>query len=386
MKKSLLFIVLSFVLVFGSEALAQSTKYTWLAKDSWAFGFGGTYPRYVNTSLTVQSENDYGGFLSIQKNFTEHVGLRLEANYLRLEGRFGQNGRSVENQVIAGNLGVVYYFVPCEPVSPYLSVGLGGIYYTIDNSPRIVGTNTTLDDSYLDYQINFNFGSEWRIGENWKLKTELGYHSVATSKFDGVYGTGSWGGLLGGPSDTYMTFDLGLLYYFGYGEKSNICDLYEGIEARVDYDRIENMIKKYATPPTEVDYNRIEEIVKKYKSGGSAAVEDNWVLLGINFDFNKANIKPEALPIMYHAAEVLLANPDIKVEIQGHTDNIGSDGYNQKLSERRAQTVRDFLVAKGVAANRLTTVGFGETRPVLDNNTPQNRELNRRIEFKVLNK
>ena len=79
-----------------------------------------------------------------------------------------------------------------------------------------------------------------------------------------------------------------------------------------------------------------------------------------------------------------MKNPDVKVEIQGHTDNIGSDNYNQKLSSLRAETVKNFLIAKGVAANRLTTVGFGKTKMIMDNKTEQGRGLNRRIELKII--
>jgi OOP family OmpA-OmpF porin len=79
-----------------------------------------------------------------------------------------------------------------------------------------------------------------------------------------------------------------------------------------------------------------------------------------------------------------LKNPDVKIEIQGHTDNIGSDKHNQILSLQRAETVKYYLIAKGVAANRLTTVGYGKTRPIADNKTEQGRGINRRIELKII--
>jgi outer membrane protein OmpA-like peptidoglycan-associated protein len=358
-------------------------KYGWLAKSSWSLGFGFTYPRYISANVSVGEENlsNYGGFLSIKRNFSEHVGLRLKLGYINLEGNVGvePNLITITNNTISGDFDLVYYFVPCEPVSPYLGVGVGGIYYTIENSPQ-----TQHNDSFFDYQLNFLFGAEWRLGGSWKFITELGYHTPANTRFEGITGT-SFGGILGGNSDSYMTFDLGFLVYFGLGDKSNICDLYEGL-ARVDYDRIEEIIRRNQTQPTEVDYNRIEEIVKKHRFTGTGTTDDNWVLLGINFDFDRATLRPEAYPVLFNAAQVLMTNPDINVEIQGHTDNIGSDNYNQRLSERRAETVRQWLVAKGVAANRLTTVGFGESKPITDNKTPQARELNRRVEFRVLNR
>ncbi|MDP3684896.1 MAG: OmpA family protein, partial [Ignavibacteria bacterium] len=97
-------------------------------------------------------------------------------------------------------------------------------------------------------------------------------------------------------------------------------------------------------------------------------------------------LTPESYPILVNAVQLLLSNPDMKVEIQGHTDNIGSDSFNQKLSEQRAETVKRFLVAKGVAASRLSTVGVGPSNPVSNNKTAEGRSLNRRIEFKVLGK
>jgi len=81
-------------------------------------------------------------------------------------------------------------------------------------------------------------------------------------------------------------------------------------------------------------------------------------------------------------------NPDIQVTIEGHTDSIGSDSYNQRLSERRAQAVKAYLVSKGVAASRLETVGKGEQEPVAPNtkdgkDNPQGRAMNRRAELKI---
>lgn len=109
-------------------------------------------------------------------------------------------------------------------------------------------------------------------------------------------------------------------------------------------------------------------------------------LRNIYFDFNKATIKlPQSQEALEAAAKILTDNPTIRVEIQGHTDNIGSDEYNQRLSERRAQAVVAHLVQNyGIAPNRLTAVGMGESQPVADNSTDAGRALNRRVEFIVL--
>lgn len=108
-------------------------------------------------------------------------------------------------------------------------------------------------------------------------------------------------------------------------------------------------------------------------------------LRGIYFDFNKATIKPESYPVLDSAAKILIDNPKIIVEIQGHTDNIGSEEYNKKLSLRRAQAVVNYFVQKhGIDIKRLRAVGYGEEKPIASNDTEEGRALNRRVEFVIL--
>jgi OOP family OmpA-OmpF porin len=101
----------------------------------------------------------------------------------------------------------------------------------------------------------------------------------------------------------------------------------------------------------------------------------------IHFEYNKDKIRPESFPILDAVVEVLGKNPDIKLEVQGHTDNRGGANYNKDLSNRRAGSVRKYLVAHGVATERLTSIGYGFDRPLVDNSTDQNRALNRRVQF-----
>ncbi len=105
------------------------------------------------------------------------------------------------------------------------------------------------------------------------------------------------------------------------------------------------------------------------------------VLRGVNFDFDKADIRPDAQVILDSAAEILNVNSSTRVEVAGHTDATGPDDYNQGLSERRARSVVSYLVEKGVSADRLTPVGYGESRPVADNSTRDGRAQNRRVEL-----
>lgn len=107
------------------------------------------------------------------------------------------------------------------------------------------------------------------------------------------------------------------------------------------------------------------------------------VLRGVNFDFDKSNIRADARPILDEAIRVLRDEPQIRVSVEGYTDSIGSDAYNQRLSERRAQSVVNYLVQGGIARSRLDPIGFGENDPVASNDTEEGRAQNRRVELRI---
>jgi OmpA-OmpF porin, OOP family len=101
----------------------------------------------------------------------------------------------------------------------------------------------------------------------------------------------------------------------------------------------------------------------------------------IHFETNKDKIRPESYPVLDAVADVLGKNPKITLEVQGHTDNKGAAAYNKDLSNRRAQSVMQYLVAHGVSNTRLTASGYGMERPLVDNGSVSNRTLNRRVQF-----
>ena len=113
-------------------------------------------------------------------------------------------------------------------------------------------------------------------------------------------------------------------------------------------------------------------------------VGDKIVLRGVNFDFDKDSLTINAKTILDDVAAALKKRSDIEVEIAGHTDSMGSDSYNQSLSDRRAQSVRAYLISMGIAASRMTSVGYGESRPVASNDSEDGRAENRRVELEIL--
>jgi hypothetical protein len=115
--------------------------------------------------------------------------------------------------------------------------------------------------------------------------------------------------------------------------------------------------------------------------GASVNVNGCWILKDVNFDTDKTDIKRSFFPELKKVADILRKNPDMKVEVQGHTDNVFTLEHNQKLSENRAISIKNYLVKKGIAAERMIELGFGQTKPIATNDTAEGRAQNRRVEL-----
>ncbi len=146
----------------------------------------------------------------------------------------------------------------------------------------------------------------------------------------------------------------------------------------------------YKTNPTlkDTDGGTVDDGTEVKRGTDPLNAEDDVVKLGvpivfdgITFATGKADITPESENTLQKALKTLKTYQDISVEISGHTDNVGNVKKNQKLSEQRANAVRDWLISNGIDANRLTAVGYGQEKPMVGNDTKENKAKNRRIEF-----
>ncbi|MEY4210699.1 MAG: hypothetical protein RLZ92_1080 [Pseudomonadota bacterium] len=153
---------------------------------------------------------------------------------------------------------------------------------------------------------------------------------------------------------------------------------------------VKNVFLKPGTPiATTLDDDKDGVINPKDKCPDSpkGAIVDKdgcWAFHGVLFDFDSDKIKSTNDPLIANAVQVLKQNPQLAIEIQGHTDSYGKDAYNQKLSERRAVAVKNELIKQGIASSRLSTVGFGESTPVDSNETDAGRAYNRRVAYKIV--
>ena len=114
------------------------------------------------------------------------------------------------------------------------------------------------------------------------------------------------------------------------------------------------------------------------------AADQRLVLRGVNFETNSAKLAPNATRILDAIADTLRESPAFSIQINGHTDSVGAASYNRTLSQKRADSVRNYLIASGIAGTRLKASGLGETNPIASNDTSDGRALNRRVEVRVL--
>ncbi len=118
--------------------------------------------------------------------------------------------------------------------------------------------------------------------------------------------------------------------------------------------------------------------------GARVDSEGCWTISEAFFDFNKHDIQARFYPALDEVAAVLKTNPSLRIVIEGYTDNVGTKAYNQKLSEERAMAVKRYLISKGIAEERLSTVGYGFAMPKASNETPEGRAQNRRVKLEPL--
>jgi outer membrane protein OmpA-like peptidoglycan-associated protein len=226
--------------------------------------------------------------------------------------------------------------------------------------------DTTNQNAFIDDTLNLGGGINVRINDDWAVLAEVWSESVLKGFFKNQLQNPAEF-LVGARATPQVVKGLGITVGGGRAITTGIGEpdfrVFLGLNYR--YDR-----QPPPPPPVEVE----------------AAVEEKIIITQkIHFEFNKSVIRPISYPILDDVARLLLSNPQIGlVRVEGHTDWIGSDAYNQKLSERRANAVRDYLIKQGVEPYRLQAVGYGESRPIADNNTTQGRARNRRTEFTVV--
>lgn len=179
------------------------------------------------------------------------------------------------------------------------------------------------------------------------------------------------GGKLVYKNTNALDAELEASYYLSTKEKEYWVRLFNFGGTPNEVERFTLYVLEMEPMKQEVDASEMFEAINKA----------GFIALYINFETGKSNIKEDSKPIIDQIAEMLKQNPDLKVSIEGHTDNVGNAKSNQTLSESRAKSVMDALTAKGIDKTRLKSKGWGQSKPVSYNNTDEGKAKNRRVEI-----
>lgn len=298
---------------------------------------------YVMADDARETDDGYGGLLAIGKKILPRLDLEARVQYLKYEA--DEADRGLIDGILCGIL-------PCpEPEDVDITSGGVALNYFLSSS----GTGFYLHgDAMMGDSTLYNAGIGYEFGSDGALRLEALYHND-----DGEYDE--------------VQFNIGFRIPFG---KRNIATPFVEPVAVVPVDQT-YIAPPPPPPPCEMPAPGQPMTLDGCKTG------DTLVLRGVNFDFDKATLTVNAKSLLDMVADALVARSDVKVEIAGHTDAKGSDAYNLRLSDRRAASVKEYLVSKGIADDRMTTMGYGESVPVADNASDEGRELNRRVELKV---
>ena len=226
-------------------------------------------------------------------------------------------------------------------------------------------------DAYIDDLLTFGLGIHGKINNQWSLIGEIYGETVARNAFKSLRQTPiiGRGGAKFTPKLKGAARGLNFTLAAGGGFTKGVGNPDFQVLGGIGYRR-PHIVELEEPGAADVEARLEEKIIITQK---------------IHFEFNRSNIRPISYPILNDVVELLKRNPQIaQVRVEGHTDWVGGDAYNKILSQRRAQSVVNYLVQHGVERSRLVPVGYGESRPIADNNTTEGRAKNRRTEFTVI--
>jgi len=332
--------------------------------------FGGY--NFFQPNQNLENRPVFG--LRLGYNFTRHFGIEGVGEYIRTsvddrgrtnitEGQFGSPMDGVD--LTFYHLDAVYHFIPEGKFNPFVLVGFGGAHYDPVISTKDMAA------------FNVGVGAKYSLTDNIALRFDLKDYIVTEIM-----------------QETYHNFGATIGITFAFGGKAKPAPApvakYEPIP--------EPKPEPRPTPPPPEP--RVEEKVvilaaepKVEEKVMVAAAEPRIIVLAfedIHFDFDKSTLKPEAQTILKRNIQLLKDNPNTKVRIAGYTSASGTEAYNQKLSERRANSVRDYLIKEGIITpDRLTTIGYGEANPAMYEAAPKDlyskaAKANMRVLFEII--
>src|SRR3989304_3411542 len=268
-----------------------------------------------------------------------------------------------------------------KTINPYGYAGIGILRYKVKTFPKSESPNKTdLKDAGWSTFAPVGCGFEMNLSDNLNLDLSGGYTFTFTDNLNYYNNKDAYSGI-STVNDGYYQAALGLTFIGGSGNTdTDVYGLYDGEE-----------VMKHKTDPLkkDTDGGSVDDLTEIIRGTNPVDPNDDVVkigvpiiLEGVTFETNKAAITPESSQILRSALKTLTTYPEIQVEVSGHTDNVGSKKSNLRLSQRRAEAVREWLIERGIDPVRIVAKGYGPDVPIAPNDSPENKRKNRRIEFK----
>jgi outer membrane protein OmpA-like peptidoglycan-associated protein len=310
--------------------------------------------------------------LEIQNNYLSQVqkfGVqKLYSDDRSLYARFVRDGKEMWLALRSQESDIDVTVIEKQPFKPTLLAPSGGDHRLFGHLPNYVGQ--AQKRNFDKYKFNVQAGDETK-----EVEVQGARHSVAYNLKEGA--------TLASIADAHENYRHVVETLGGqvlYREDRNMT-------ARLENNGQTIWLSVYSQE-SDIQLEIIEEkafqaSIKAPEAGAMKAAldKDGRVSLYVNFDFNKATLKQDAAPVVAQVVKLLKDNPGLKLEIGGHTDNIGGHDYNVKLSQQRAAAIVAALVAQGIAADRLRAAGYGADKPVAGNEKEEGRAKNRRVEL-----
>jgi OOP family OmpA-OmpF porin len=308
---------------------------------------------FIKTGGDRHAEDGWGGGLGIGKILDQHFNIEIKGFYQE----FGSVPNPSKQWELAGGTADLQYFFSRDTFAPYAVVAAGGMDTRVGGheAASVIG--------------EAGVGFTYEVNDNFLLRSDVRYRY-----------NNNFNNNLGQQTDQFHDMVVNVGFVIPLGPKPTVAK-YEApapmpAPAPVpdcstlddDADGVNNCVDKC---PNSISGSKIDA------QGCHVSLE----IRGVNFKYDSAELMPEAMSILDSVAENLIAYPEQdEIEVRGHTSSEGSTDYNMRLSQRRSQSVADYLVQKGVK-NRLTARGYGESQPIADNSDEEGRSKNRRVEL-----
>ena len=403
---------LCFAFVCVAVILATAVSFAYERRVGLGFNAGGALLRGADTDKEGYDERaDWGpmGNLFVRHAISTHLSLGLSAGY---GFNYDVDSKSFRTNLTPIDLNLYYNFMPDQRVSPYLVGSFGALIWNSNYRPEGIRigheTDPTLGigaglDIFLNDVIALDIGGKFRyliteddddmIGRTRDLCINsndryLWFLGVGLTWYPGKCKDDDGDGVCNSKDKCPDTPTCATVDEFGCPKDSDGDGVWDGCDKCPDTPKCATVDANGC--PKDEDGDGVWDGCDKCP-GTPKGVEVDEVgcpkkcdlspLEGITFRFDKSDVIPDPSPILDQAVEIVKGCPFSKIEIQGHTDWMGSDEYNMKLGERRANTVMKYLVAHGIPADQLTIKSYGESKPIATNETREGRAKNRRIEF-----